>query len=128
MTIVRVNFIQFEKFFKISIFIASRPVRKAILIGVVLALMNQLTGCVAMIQYTATIFEKTGSALSPNASTIVVGVMQLIGTYISTLMVERAGRKVLNCIYGSIYLESNNDNFRYLLLRQPLVLALDYWD
>ncbi|XP_017966707.2 facilitated trehalose transporter Tret1 [Drosophila navojoa] len=41
------------------------------------------------------IFEKSGSSLPPTVSAIVVGVIQLVGSYVSTLLVERAGRKVL---------------------------------
>lgn len=33
--------------------------------------------------------------MSPNASSIVIGVIQLVGCYCSTLLVDRAGRKIL---------------------------------
>lgn len=47
-----------------------------------------------MLNYTATIFAESGSSLSPNMAAIVIGVIQLAGSYCSTLLVERAGRKV----------------------------------
>lgn len=47
-----------------------------------------------MVNYTATIFAESGSSLSPNMAAIVVAVIQLAGSYFSTLLVERAGRKV----------------------------------
>lgn len=68
--------------------------RRAMLIGIVLAMINQLSGCFAMLQYTATIFEEAGSSMSPNMSAIVVGIIQLVGSYVATVLVERAGRKV----------------------------------
>lgn len=36
-----------------------------------------------------------GSNLPPNVSAIVVGVIQIVGSYIATMLVERAGRKFL---------------------------------
>ncbi|XP_037957110.1 facilitated trehalose transporter Tret1 [Teleopsis dalmanni] len=69
--------------------------RKAFLIGFALMALNQLCGCFAMINYTASIFKQAGSNLTPKFSAIVVGVIQLFGSYMSTVLVERAGRKLL---------------------------------
>lgn len=70
------------------------PGRKALIIGIVLASLNQFCGCFAMLNYTAKIFEEAGSNMSANASAIVVGILQLLGSYAATNLVERAGRKV----------------------------------
>lgn len=82
----------------VTIFIhkASVSARKAIFIGAVLVWLNQFCGCFAMLNYTANIFAESGSNLSPNMSAIIVGVIQLFGAWISTFLVDRAGRKVLN--------------------------------
>lgn len=40
----------------------------------------------------------SGSSISPDISTIIIGIMQLIGSYISTFLIERAGRKLLTII------------------------------
>uniref|UniRef100_A0A1B0BCA7 Major facilitator superfamily (MFS) profile domain-containing protein n=1 Tax=Glossina palpalis gambiensis TaxID=67801 RepID=A0A1B0BCA7_9MUSC len=92
--------------------------RKAFLIGVALMALNQFCGCFAMINYTASIFEQSGSSLSPKISAIIVGVIQLLGSCASTLLVERAGRKLLlvissigtgiglGCLGGYIYLNA----------------------
>ncbi|XP_061391180.1 facilitated trehalose transporter Tret1 [Musca vetustissima] len=74
---------------------AEPKARKALWIGIALMAINQLCGCFVMLNYTATIFKNSGSTLPPNQSAIVVGVIQLVGTYVSTLLVERAGRKIL---------------------------------
>lgn len=48
-----------------------------------------------MINYTATIFKESGSDISPNMSAIVVGALQLAGSCMCTILVEKAGRKFL---------------------------------
>lgn len=78
--------------------ITSGPGRNAMIIGIILAGINQLSGCFAMLQYTATIFQEAGSSMSPNMSAIVVGVIQLLGSYVATIAVDRAGRKVKTSI------------------------------
>ncbi|XP_004530296.1 facilitated trehalose transporter Tret1 [Ceratitis capitata] len=69
--------------------------RKAFLIGIGIITLMQFSGCFAMLNYAGNIFQESGSSLSPTISTIIVGVIQLVGSYFSTLLVERAGRKLL---------------------------------
>lgn len=73
----------------------SGPGRKAMIIGIVLASINQMCGCFAMLNYTANIFEEAGSSLSPNMAAIIVSVIQVIGSSTATILVDRAGRKVI---------------------------------
>ncbi|XP_065084159.1 facilitated trehalose transporter Tret1-like [Ochlerotatus camptorhynchus] len=69
--------------------------KKALLIGMVLVTLNQFSGCFALINYTANIFAEAGSDLDPNMAAIIVGGIQIIGSYVSTLVVDRFQRKVL---------------------------------
>jgi len=39
--------------------------------------------------------QKTGSKIEPNTSTIVIGVVAVVFTYVSTLVVDRLGRRIL---------------------------------
>lgn len=48
-----------------------------------------------MLNYTASIFKQAGSSLSPQNSAVIVAFIQLLGSYVATLLVERAGRKLL---------------------------------
>ena len=48
-----------------------------------------------MLNYTATIFEQSGSNISPNLSAVIVGATQLLGTYVATFLVDRLGRRFL---------------------------------
>lgn len=77
------------------------PGRKAITIGIVLVAINQFCGCFAMLNYTSNIFKEAGSNMSPNMSAIIVGVIQLLGSYVATNLVERAGRKVCTNLFYS---------------------------
>lgn len=77
----------------------NRIVQKAMIIGVVLVALNQFSGVVTMLNYTATIFQEAGSSISPNMSAIVIGAVQVFSTFISVLIVDRTGRKV--CITES---------------------------
>lgn len=47
-----------------------------------------------MLNYTADIFAESGSQMSPNMAAIIVGIIQMIGSYVSLALVDRAGRKV----------------------------------
>lgn len=86
--------------------IASNPGRKALIIGVVLAISGHISGNFAIINYAASIFQKAGSEdfLPANESAIVIGVVQLFGVIIMMSLVERLGRKILYIIsmIGSI--------------------------
>lgn len=70
------------------------PGKKAMIIGVVLAVLNHFSGNFALVTYTAHIFEEAGSILSPNCSALIVAVVQFIGSITVPMLVERTGRKV----------------------------------
>lgn len=72
----------------------TRAGKQAMMIGIVLCALQQFCGCFGMLSYTAIIFEEAGSSMSPNMSAIVVGALQLLGSYVSMLLVDRTGRKV----------------------------------
>ncbi|KAH8267463.1 hypothetical protein KR018_005366, partial [Drosophila ironensis] len=74
---------------------AEPKTRKAFLIGLGLIAFNQLCGCFTMLNYTAVIFEQAGSSLPSTVAAIIVGAIQVLGNYVSTLLVERLGRKIL---------------------------------
>lgn len=73
---------------------APRASRKALFIAIMIIVINECCGSFILVSYTATIFATSGSVLSPNLSAIIVGLIQLIGTYISTMYIDKKGRKV----------------------------------
>ncbi|XP_001602903.1 facilitated trehalose transporter Tret1 isoform X1 [Nasonia vitripennis] len=56
---------------------------------------QQLCGIFAMISYAETIFKMSGSSLSPDHAAIIIGAIQVFGSYLSTVLMERAGRRLL---------------------------------
>jgi SP family facilitated glucose transporter-like MFS transporter 8 len=74
---------------------SSSPTSKAIKIVACLMIFRQLSGINAVIFYTVDIFKEAGSTLSPSVATVIVGVSQVFTTYVSSLLVERTGRRML---------------------------------
>lgn len=71
------------------------PTGKAIIISVSLMIFRQSSGINVVTFYTVDIFEEAGSTLSPSLSAVVVGVAQVVATFMSSLLVERIGRRAL---------------------------------
>lgn len=66
---------------------------KAMLVGVVFQAGTQLSGINVILMYTVDIFKKSGSTMQPDICTMLVGVVQVIGSVIASCTVNRAGRK-----------------------------------
>jgi SP family facilitated glucose transporter-like MFS transporter 8 len=75
--------------------LCAKGTRRALIIGLVLAANLQLCGIFAVISYTVNIFQEAGSDLSPNIATILIGAVQLAGSCASSLLIDKAGRKIL---------------------------------
>lgn len=74
---------------------ATRANRKAFLIAMVLCTNQHASGVFAMLTYTETIFREAGSSIEPSLSSIVVGAVLCAANYVSSLLVDRAGRRCL---------------------------------
>lgn len=72
----------------------SKTGKRAMSIATVLALLSHLSGVSVMDTYTATIFEASGSTFSPNTSTMIVGAVKLIGTFVVIPLIDIVGRRV----------------------------------
>lgn len=62
---------------------------------------RQLCGMNAVLAYTVEIFKVAGSSLNPHMCTIIVGIIQLMATFIPSFIVDRVGRRVLLIISGA---------------------------
>ncbi len=65
------------------------------MISIMLMFFQQFSGINAVIFFTNDIFEMAGSTLNPDVCSIIVGVVQVLMTFVAAALVERAGRKVL---------------------------------
>ncbi|KAL7727868.1 hypothetical protein ACLKA6_019435 [Drosophila palustris] len=74
---------------------SNRGARNGLIISMMLMFFQQFSGINAVIFYTQSIFESAGSSLSASVSSIIVGVVQVIMTLTSSLLIDRAGRKIL---------------------------------
>ncbi|XP_034651607.1 facilitated trehalose transporter Tret1 isoform X1 [Drosophila subobscura] len=68
---------------------------KPLSISLGLMFFQQLSGINAVIFYTVSIFKDAGSTIDGNVCTIIVGVVNFLATFIATLLIDRAGRKIL---------------------------------
>ncbi|XP_001950031.1 facilitated trehalose transporter Tret1 [Acyrthosiphon pisum] len=71
------------------------PAKRGLCLGLGVMVFQQFTGCNAVIFYATTIFNATGSSIGSNTSTIIIGIMAVVSTYVSTLVVDKLGRKIL---------------------------------
>lgn len=102
--------------------------RKAMIIGIVLASTNQMCGCFAMLNYTAHIFEEAGSSISPNMSAIVVGIIQLFGSYVANFLVDRAGRKVHSTVtVYEVLTAGNRMQLHLAIIQKILFIVFNRW-
>lgn len=69
--------------------------RKGLIIGVFLLWLKTYSGLYVMVSYAGPIFANSGTSMSPNAAAIVIGVIQMAGTYVAILLVDRLGRRIL---------------------------------
>jgi SP family facilitated glucose transporter-like MFS transporter 8 len=82
--------------------VSSVGTRKALIISLGLMIFQQLSGINAVIFYSVDIFYAAGSTLDPKVAAIIVGVVQVVVTYAASVMVDRAGRRVLLLLSASI--------------------------
>ena len=71
-----------------------------------LMLIQQLSGINAVIFYTVAIFEMSGSTISGHLSTIIVGVVNLLATFVANAVIDKVGRKVLVYISSGLMVVS----------------------
>ena len=60
-----------------------------------LMVFSRLSGFNAIIFYTGGIFKAAGSSIDSNLASIVVGIVQVMATIVSSVLVDRAGRRIL---------------------------------
>ncbi|GBN36923.1 Facilitated trehalose transporter Tret1 [Araneus ventricosus] len=74
---------------------------KPALITACLVFFQQASGINVIMSYTVEIFASIGSAVTPNISSSVVAAVQVIGTLLGSILMDRSGRKRLYVISGT---------------------------
>ncbi len=75
---------------------------KAMYIMLGLMFFQQMSGINAVIFYTGYIFEKANTGIQGSIATIIVGVMQVIATFVSSIIVDKLGRRILLLLSVSV--------------------------
>ena len=75
--------------------------RKPILLAIMVAGFNQLSGINALLYYLNEIFARAGGDLSPDIQAIIIGVVNAIFTGLGMLLIDKVGRKTL-LLVGSV--------------------------
>lgn len=101
---------------------------RGLIMGIGLCILCQFSGAFTIINYAVTIFEATGSKVDPRLSGIILGVVQVFGTYVSALLVDNVGRRPLLIIssIGSVLGLSSVGAFAYLFSIGVDVSSVDW--
>lgn len=82
--------------------VLARSVRPAMVVGITLAVFQQLCGINVVFNYTSTIFAAAGATLDRQLlETVGIGVVNLVFTVAAMLLVDRLGRRPL-LLFGSL--------------------------
>ena len=75
--------------------ISSPGTRRGLIICLVLAAAQQLSGVSPIMAYCVSLFESAGGAVSPNMAIIIANATQLLGSIITFVLLDIAGRRIL---------------------------------
>ncbi|CAB0012699.1 unnamed protein product [Nesidiocoris tenuis] len=75
--------------------ISTKGNRKAMIIGLGLFTWQQFCGILALLTFVSSIFQSADPTMDSNKATIMVGLFQFAASYLSSLIVDRSGRKLL---------------------------------
>ncbi|MDF7814959.1 sugar porter family MFS transporter [Hymenobacter sp. YC55] len=82
--------------------VLARSVRPAVVVGVTLAVFQQLCGINVVFNYTSTIFAAAGADLNQQLlETVGIGLVNLLFTLVAMVLVDRIGRRPL-LLFGSL--------------------------
>lgn len=94
----------------------SKALKKAFFISLGLMVFQQFSGIIAILYYAQAIFEQAGVNLDPIICSIIIGVVQLGVAFVTPLVVDRLGRKMLLLIssVGMVISEAPIGTYSYL--------------
>lgn len=72
-----------------------RTNRKALLIVIVINVLQELSGAMAILFFSGSIFEMSGSSIHSNIAMIIIGFIELFGSILSPVLISKTGTKKL---------------------------------
>ncbi|XP_044271464.1 facilitated trehalose transporter Tret1-like [Tribolium madens] len=108
---------------KLSDLFRCRVTLKGLVVSLGLMAFQQLSGVNAVLFYAGNIFAETGNSMSADTCAILVGAVQVIATLLSTLLIDKTGRKILLFVSSSIMCVSLLALGGYFHLKQTQDLA-----
>lgn len=75
--------------------LSDRILIKALMFSLVLMVLQEFSGVLAVLAYAQSIFDEAGSSLSSELSAIVLGAIQFFMSFSSPLFVDKLGRRIL---------------------------------
>ncbi|XP_063232303.1 facilitated trehalose transporter Tret1-like isoform X2 [Bacillus rossius redtenbacheri] len=79
---------------------ATRAATRALVISAVTMTIQQASGIKPVVFYTVSIFKGAGSDIDPYVATVITGVVLAVATLVSTLLVDRWGRRYMLLVSG----------------------------
>lgn len=86
---------QFEIIEKKNHFLVQKESLKKVFIGISLVGLSMCSGIIVVTVYAAQLFIDSGAQFNPYVSAIIVGVLQVCGIWVSSMLVDKIGRKIL---------------------------------
>lgn len=79
----------------LSVALSRTATKKALFISLSLMFFQQMSGINAIIFYTSDIFRDAKIGIKEETASITVGIMQVVAVFVSSLIVDKAGRRLL---------------------------------
>lgn len=79
-----------------------RSNRKALFIVVIINILQHCSGVMAVLVFSAAIFDLAGSSIKSNIAMVIIGCCQLLGSTITPFFIENTGRKIILIISSAI--------------------------
>uniref|UniRef100_A0A336M4J4 CSON009702 protein n=1 Tax=Culicoides sonorensis TaxID=179676 RepID=A0A336M4J4_CULSO len=94
----------------------SKSTRKGVILSLILITFPMVSGTMVLVNYSVKIFDEASSNVTSIVSSMIVALIQLIGSYFATLLVEKLGRKTLLIIssFGSFLSLTVMGSYYYL--------------
>lgn len=106
----------------------SGDARKGLILAIIIPLLNQLSASYVFLTYGTKIIEKAGTHLSPESASISLAVVTLVGTTLTSQLVDTKGRKFLLILSMAGCAMGHAVMIAYLFLHQNGVdVTLFHW-